>query len=43
MGAGTVLIVWAQDYSDAVTVSIILTTMPLVSAVMGYFSGSESG
>ncbi|MDX1576518.1 MAG: DMT family transporter [Kiloniellales bacterium] len=41
MGAGTVLIVWAQDYSDAVTVSIILTTMPLVSAVMGYLSGSE--
>ena len=41
MGAGTILIVWAQDYSDAVTVSIILTTMPLVSAVMGYFSGSE--
>jgi drug/metabolite transporter (DMT)-like permease len=32
MGAGTILIVWAP---------IILTTMPLVSAVMGYFSGSE--
>ncbi len=41
MGAGTLLIVWAQDFSDAVTVSIILTTMPLVSAVMGYFAGSE--
>lgn len=41
MGAGTILIVWAQDYADAVTVSIILTTMPLVSAVMGYCSGNE--
>lgn len=41
MGVGTTLIVWAQDYSDAVTVSIIVTMMPLVSAVMGYFAGSE--
>lgn len=41
MGAGTTLIVWAQDYADPVTVSIIITTMPLVSAVMGYFAGSE--
>jgi len=41
MGAGTTLIVWAQDYADPVTVSIIITTMPLVSAVMGYVAGSE--
>jgi drug/metabolite transporter (DMT)-like permease len=41
MGLGTTLIVWAQDYADPVTVSIILTTMPLVSALMGYFAGSE--
>jgi drug/metabolite transporter (DMT)-like permease len=41
MGVGMTLIIWAQDYSDAVTVSIIVTTMPLVSAVMGYFAGSE--
>jgi len=41
MGVGTTPIVWAQDYSDAVTVSIIVTMMPLVSAVMGYFAGSE--
>ena len=41
MGVGTTLIVWAQDTADPVTVSIIITTMPLVSAVMGYFAGSE--
>jgi drug/metabolite transporter (DMT)-like permease len=41
MGVGTTLIVWAQDYADPVTVSIIITTMPLVSVVMGYFAGSE--
>ena len=41
MGLGTTLIVWAQDYADLVTVAIIVTTFPLVSAVMGYFGGSE--
>ena len=41
MGLGTTLIVWAQDYSDPVTVSIIVTMTPLVSALMGYFAGSE--
>lgn len=41
MGLGTTLIVWAQDYSDPVTVSIIVTMTPLVSAVMGAFAGSE--
>ncbi len=41
MGVGTTLIVWAQDTADPVTVAIIITTMPLVSAVMGYFAGSE--
>jgi len=41
MGLGTTLVVWAQDYADAVTVSIILTTMPLISALMGHFAGKE--
>jgi drug/metabolite transporter (DMT)-like permease len=41
MGLATTLIVWAQDYSDPVTVSIIVTMTPVVSAVMGYFAGSE--
>jgi drug/metabolite transporter (DMT)-like permease len=41
MGLGTTLIVWAQNYSDPVTISIIVTMTPLVSAAMGYFAGSE--
>ncbi|HEX9767775.1 MAG TPA: DMT family transporter [Kiloniellales bacterium] len=41
MGLGTTLIVWAQDYSDPVTVSIIVTMTPLASALMGYVAGSE--
>jgi len=41
MGLATTCIVWAQDYSDPITVSIIVTMTPLVSAVMGYGAGSE--
>ena len=41
LGAGTVLLVWGQDYSNPVTVAIIVTTLPLVSAVMGLALGQE--
>lgn len=41
MGMGTTLLVFALDYANPVTVAIITTTFPLVSAVMGYFGGSE--
>ncbi len=41
MGMGTTLLVFALNYANPVTVAIITTTFPLVSAVMGYFGGSE--
>ena len=41
LGTGTVLLVWGQDYSNPVTVAIIVTTLPLVSAVMGLALGQE--
>jgi drug/metabolite transporter (DMT)-like permease len=41
LGAGTVFLVWGQDYSNPVSVAIIVTTLPLVSAVMGFALGQE--
>lgn len=41
LGLSTTLLVWGQDYSNPVTVAIIVTTMPLISASMGLFAGQE--
>jgi drug/metabolite transporter (DMT)-like permease len=41
LGAGTTLLVWGQAYSNPVSVAIIATTMPLVSAVVGLIGGRE--
>lgn len=41
LGVSTTLLVWGQHYSNPVSVAIIVTTMPLVSAVMGLMDGRK--
>jgi drug/metabolite transporter (DMT)-like permease len=41
LGVSTTLLVWGQHYSNPVSVAIIVTTMPIVSAVMGLMDGRE--
>lgn len=35
------LMIWGQDLSDPMAAAIVITTMPLVSAVMGWMQGTE--
>ncbi|HEX2529078.1 MAG TPA: DMT family transporter [Geminicoccus sp.] len=41
MAPSVVLMVWGQDLSDTVAAAVVLTTMPLVSALMGFVQGTE--
>ncbi len=41
LGGSTLCLVWSQKYSDPVTISILATTVPLVSALMGTLTGEE--
>ncbi len=41
LGGSTLFLVWGQLYSNPVTVAVLATTVPLVSAVMGAFSRTE--
>jgi len=41
LGLSTLCLVWGQAYSDPVTVAVLATTVPLVSAIMGTLAGEE--
>ncbi len=41
LGGSTLCIVWGQKYADPVTIAILATTVPLVSAIMGTLAGEE--
>lgn len=41
LGGSTLCLVWGQKYSDPVTVAVLATTVPLVSAIMGTLAGEE--
>ena len=41
MAPSVVLMVWGQDLSDPVAAAIVLTTMPLVSAMIGFVQKTE--
>ena len=41
LGLGTLFLVWGQHYSDPITVAVLATTVPLVSAIMGAWAGEE--
>ena len=41
MAPSVILMIWGQDLSDPMGAAIVITTMPLVSAVMGAVQGTE--
>ncbi len=41
LGLGTLFLVWGQHYSNPITVAVLATTVPLVSAIMGAWAGEE--
>ena len=41
MVPSVVLMVWGQDLADPMAAAIVVTTMPLVAAVIGWLSGTE--
>ena len=40
-GASSLFFVWSQKHTDPVTAAIIVSAMPLISALFGWFSGRE--
>jgi drug/metabolite transporter (DMT)-like permease len=41
MAPSVLLMIWGQDLSDPMAAAVIITTMPLVSAVIGFVQGTE--
>ncbi|ETW98853.1 MAG: hypothetical protein ETSY2_42065 [Candidatus Entotheonella gemina] len=41
LGGSALCLVWSQQYADPVTIAVLATTIPLVSAIMGALAGEE--
>ncbi|ETW98709.1 MAG: hypothetical protein ETSY1_17645 [Candidatus Entotheonella factor] len=41
LGGSALCLVWSQKYADPVTIAVLATTIPLVSAIMGALAGEE--
>lgn len=41
LGGSSLCLIWSQKYADPVTIAILATTIPLVSAIMGTLAGEE--
>ncbi len=41
LSASNILFVWGQSSTDPVTAAILLSTMPVISAVIGFFTKGE--